>query len=473
MRPLVHFTPPQNFMNDPNGLVYHAGEYHQFYQHNPFGVAWGHMSWGHAVSRDLVRWEHLPVALAEADGVMIFSGCAVVDHENTSGFGSHGSPPLVAIYTGHSELEQTQNIAFSRDLGRTWTKYPGNPVIAIGSREHRDPKVVWHAPTRRWIMVTVLADKHQVRFYGSPDLIHWEHLSDFGPFGGVGGVWECPDLFTLPIEGEPGESVWALKVDVCRSVGAQVIFGDFDGRHFVPREPGAPSWQIDHGVDFYAAQSWSNAPDDRRVWVAWLSNWEYANQTPATLWRGVFSIPREVGLRRTPNGLRLVQRPLPELQRMRGSQLSLKLADVDEANTALAALDPTPAFELALSLPVTASTRFVVRIQHGVDAFTDVIVDGAARTLSLDRRRSGEHGFSENFAAVHVAPLTLSQQTLDLRIFVDTCSIEVFAEDGLVALSDLIFPRERLASVVLTASGDDPILNGLDLWALNPAHDLA
>lgn len=473
MRPLVHFTPPQNFMNDPNGLVYCAGEYHQFYQHNPFGVTWGHMSWGHAVSRDLVRWEHLPVALAEADGVMIFSGCAVVDHENTSGFGAAGAPPLVAIYTGHSELEQTQNIAYSRDLGRTWTKYPGNPVIAIGSREHRDPKVVWHAPTRRWIMVTVLADKHQVRFYGSPDLVHWEHLSDFGPFGGVGGVWECPDLFTLPIEGEPGESVWALKVDVCRSVGAQVIFGAFDGRYFIPREPDAPAWQIDHGVDFYAAQSWSDTPGDRRIWVAWLSNWEYANQTPAAHWRGVFSIPREVGLRRTPAGLRLVQRPLPELQRLRGSHLSLKLADVDEANSALAALDPTPALELALSLPISPSLRLVVRIQHGPAEFTDVIVDGAARTLSVDRRHSGEHEFSDTFAAVHVAPLASSQQALDLRIFVDTCSIEVFAEDGLVALSDLIFPRESLASVVLTASGDDPILHNLDLWALNAAHDLA
>ena len=180
-RPRYHFTPPANFINDPNGLVFYRGEYHLFYQHNPFGDTWGHMSWGHAVSPDMLRWQHLPVALREEDGVMIFSGSAVVDWRNTSGFGDEVNPPLIAIYTGHSATEQTQHIAYSLDAGRTWTKYAGNPVIAIGSRNFRDPKVFWHEATGRWIMVTVLADQHRVRFYGSPDLIHWEHLSDFGP----------------------------------------------------------------------------------------------------------------------------------------------------------------------------------------------------------------------------------------------------------------------------------------------------
>src|SRR5687768_16479998 len=202
-RPGYHFTPPQNFMNDPNGLVFYDGEYHLFYQHNPFGDVWGRMSWGHAVSRDLVHWGHFPVALQEEDGIMIFSGSTVVDWQNTSGFGTEDNPPLVAIYTGHTDIEQTQNIAYSTDRGRSWIKYEGNPVIAIGAREFRDPKVFWHEPTKQWVMVSVLADQHKVRFDGSSDLKHWTYLSDFGPAGAVNGWWECPDLFPLAIEDQP------------------------------------------------------------------------------------------------------------------------------------------------------------------------------------------------------------------------------------------------------------------------------
>lgn len=465
-RPFFHFAPAQNFMNDPNGLVYHAGEYHLFYQHNPFADVWGHMSWGHAVSRDLVHWEHLPVALSEEDGVMIFSGCAVVDRENTSGFGSPGAPALVAIYTGHTEHEQHQNIAYSRDLGRTWTKYSGNPVVAIGSREFRDPKVIWHAPTRRWIMITVLADRHQVRFDGSPDLIHWEHLSDFGPFGADDAVWECPDLFPIAVEGSPDEIVWAIKVDVCRSVGAQMIFGHFDGRCFTPLTPDANALRLDHGVDFYAAQSWSDMPDGRRVWIAWMSNWHYANQTPTAPWRGVCSIPREVTVRRTPAGLRPAQRPIAELQAARASGVRLALADVDEANAALAALDPHPALELNLTADVGAAKRIGLRVRHGQTAVTEITCDVSARTLSVDRRRSGESAFFDGFAAVHTAPVLLDQDRLNLHVFLDTCSVEVLADDGLVALSDLVFPQDALMTLELFADGE-VMIQSLELWTLH------
>ncbi len=466
LRPFVHFTPARYWMNDPNGLVFHAGEYHLFYQYNPFADVWGHMSWGHAVSRDLVRWEHLPVALTEEDGVMIFSGCAVVDRDNTSGFGAPGAPPLVAIYTGHTDQEQHQNIAYSRDLGRTWTKYPGNPVVAIGSREFRDPKVIWHAPTRRWIMITVLADRHQVRFDGSPDLIHWEHLSDFGPFGAEDAVWECPDLFPIAVEGSPDETVWAIKVDVCRSVGAQMIFGCFDGRSFTPLTPEARAWRVDHGVDFYAAQSWSDVPDGRRIWIAWMNSWNYANQTPSTGWRGVCSIPREVIVRRTPDGLRPAQRPVPELQAARAAGVRLDLADVDEANAALAALDPHPALELMLTADVGAAKRIGLRIRHGQAEVTEIVCDVAARTLSLDRRRSGESGFFDGFAAAHTAPLSLDGGRLTLHVFLDTCTVEVLADDGLVALSDLVFPQDALMSLELFADGE-PMIQSLRLWTLH------
>ncbi len=215
LRPQFHFTPAKNFMNDPNGLVFLDGEYHLFYQHNPEGDRWGHMSWGHAVSRDLLRWEHLPLAMREEGGIMIFSGSAVVDRANTSGLcGASGDACLIAIYTGHTEKRQTQNLAFSHDRGRTWTKYAGNPVIDLGRGDNRDPKVFWHAPTKRWVMVTVLAGPRKVRLFSSIDLKTWTMLSEFGPAGATGGAWECPDLFPLPVDGNANEVRWVLDIDI-------------------------------------------------------------------------------------------------------------------------------------------------------------------------------------------------------------------------------------------------------------------
>ena len=329
LRPRFHFTPARNFMNDPNGLVFYKGEYHLFYQHNPFGQVWGHMSWGHAVSRDMLQWEHLPVALREEDGVMIFSGSAVVDWNNTSGFcvpAGEDRSCLVAIYTGHSPGKQTQNLAFSNDRGRTWTKYASNPVIDLGLSDFRDPKVFWHAPTSRWVMVTVLATQHKVRFFASPDLKRWQMLSDFGPAGATGGVWECPDLFALPVDGKPDEIRWVLDVDinpggVAGGSGGQYFVGAFDGTTFVNDNPPATTLWADYGKDFYATISFSDIPptDGRRIWMAWISNWQYANEEPTVIWRGAQSVPRELALRRLPDGIRLVQRPVAELLALRTS----------------------------------------------------------------------------------------------------------------------------------------------------------
>lgn len=237
-RPQFHFTPERNWMNDPNGMVFYEGEYHLFYQHNPFGDRWGHMSWGHAVSRDLVHWQQLPLALAEENGVMIFSGSAVVDWKNTSGFGQNGKPPLVAIYTGHYTTKplQNQQIAYSNDRGRTWTKFSGNPVLDIGERDFRDPRVFWHEQTKRWVMVVSWPTHHQVRFYSSPDLKAWTHLSDFGPAGATIGIWECPDLFPLRVENSRDEK-WTLIVNIgsgapAGGFGCQYFVGNFDGKQF-------------------------------------------------------------------------------------------------------------------------------------------------------------------------------------------------------------------------------------------------
>ena len=236
-RPQFHFTPAQNWMNDPNGLVYYKGEYHLFYQHNPFGNTWGHMSWGHAVSRDLVHWQHLPVAIPEEGDEAIFSGSAVVDHKNTSGFGTRRNPPMVAIYTSARPDDQNQSLAYSTDRGRTWTKYAGNPVLDDADREFRDPKVFWYEPEREWRMVAVKALQRKVAIYRSKDLKAWTHLSDFGPANAVGGAWECPDLFPLEVDGKRHKTKWVMLVSlnpggIAGGSGMQYFVGDFDGTRF-------------------------------------------------------------------------------------------------------------------------------------------------------------------------------------------------------------------------------------------------
>ncbi|WP_415365690.1 GH32 C-terminal domain-containing protein [Saccharothrix sp. BKS2] len=244
-RPQFHFTPERNWMNDPNGLVHHEGEYHLFYQHNPNGNSWGDISWGHAISRDLVHWQELPVAISHDEDEMVFSGSAVVDHANTSGFGTRDEPAMVAVYTSAPKTggKQAQSLAYSTDRGRTWTKYAGNPVLDIGSAEFRDPKVQWYAPTKSWLMAVALSAERKIRFYSSKDLKSWTELSDFGPAGAVGGVWECPDLFPLRVDGDPRRTKWVLVVSInpggiAGGSAAQYFIGDFDGTRFTPDDDG-------------------------------------------------------------------------------------------------------------------------------------------------------------------------------------------------------------------------------------------
>ena len=475
-RPRYHFTPPANFINDPNGLVFYRGEYHLFYQHNPFGDTWGHMSWGHAVSPDMLRWQHLPVALREEDGVMIFSGSAVVDWRNTSGFGDGVNPPLIAIYTGHTATEQTQHIAYSLDAGRTWTKYAGNPVIAIGSRNFRDPKVFWHEATGRWIMVTVLADQHRVRFYGSPDLIHWEHLSDFGPAGSTVGEWECPDLFPLSVEGERDTLRWVLKVDVGprnlpHGLCGQYFIGQFDGIQFVNDNPPDLTLWADHGMDFYAVQSWSDVPaaDGRRLWLAWMNNWRYANTIPTSPWRGAMTIPRSVALRRYPEGLRLVQRPVAELTGCRRNHFGRAGLLVDDANRQLQASGMAgDALEIIADFRLAGATEVGLRVRTGDGEATMVGYDAVAQQIFIDRTHSGDASFSPDFGDRHAAPLASAADRISLHIFVDRCSVELFGGGGRAVISDLIFPSPSSTGLELYAVGGKPVAERLDIWALHP-----
>ena len=469
-RPRYHFTPPQNFMNDPNGLVFFDGEYHLFYQYNPVGDVWGHMSWGHAVSRDLLHWEHLPVALHEENSMMIFSGSAVVDWQNTSGFGTQGNPPLVAVYTGHSKAEQTQNIAYSTDRGRTWTKYAGNPVLAIGASDFRDPKVFWHAPTSQWIMVTVLSDQHKVRFDGSPDLKHWTYLSDFGPAGATDGLWECPDLFPLSLEGQAGTTKWVLKVDVLKGTGAQYFIGDFDGTRFSNAATQNEIRRVDYGADFYAAQSWSDAPNERRIWIGWLNNWHYANEVPTSPWRGVFSIPRELRLRKHSDRLHLVQWPAEEWKQLRQPLYHVTNADIALVNSQLAALEMDTAGEIQVEFGPGTASAFGLKLCMGERHETLINYDVESQELSIDRRSSGESAFSDQFADVHRAPLgaplTPEGGKIKLRILVDSCSVEVFVNEGRAVISDLIFPNVQNMGVKLYTQDGGISVNRLDIWRL-------
>ncbi|MDQ3687835.1 MAG: glycoside hydrolase family 32 protein [Acidobacteriota bacterium] len=480
-RPQFHFTPATNFMNDPNGMVFYQGEYHLFYQHNPFGNEWGHMSWGHAVSSDAVHWKNLPVALREENGIMIFSGSAVVDRNNSSGLcaarAQSDKSCLIAIYTGHTEKNQTQNIAYSNDRGRTWTKYARNPVIDISERDFRDPKVIWHEATRQWVMVAVLAKDRKVRFYGSTNLRDWKHLSDFGPAGATGGIWECPDLFQLNVDGRQNASKWVLKVDlnpgsIAGGSGGQYFVGEFDGTKFTNANAPDQTLWIDYGKDFYAAQSWSNLPDADKscVWLGWLNNWQYANKTPTAPWRGAQSIPRAATLRAYPEGVRLVQRPVSELRSLRAAHFSVKNESVTKANALLTAGNLSgDALEIIAEFEPGAASEFGFRVRKGAGEETTVAYSTAAQQLFVDRTKSGDVSFESNFPGRHAAPLPLEKNRVRLHIFVDRSSIEVFGNDGRAVITDLIFPKPDSRGIEVYATNGTAKLVSLDIWKLKSA----
>jgi len=481
-RPQFHFTPARNWMNDPNGLVYYQGEYHLFYQYNPFGNEWGHMSWGHAVSRDLVHWEHLPVAIPEQNGVMIFSGSAAVDWKNSGGFckspDAKSDPCLVAVYTGYTGKEQNQNIAFSQDRGRTWTPYAGNPVIDLHLADFRDPKLFWDEPRRRWVMVTVLPTEHKVRFFGSTDLKHWTALSDFGPAGAVGGVWECPDLFELPVENEPGESRWVLSVNlnpggVAGGSGDQYFVGQFDGTTFTNENPDGPALWSDYGKDFYASTSFSDLPrsDGRRIWMGWLDNWEYAARVPTSPWRGQQSIPRLLALRRLAEGIRLVQQPVRQLQGLRGRHVVVDSESVEAANRALQSQGVKgDTLEIAAQIDPGGASEFGLKVRKGAAEETVIGFDPARSRWFVDRTRSGDTSFDPKFPGRQTAPLILAGRKLvTLHVFVDRCSVEAFAEDWETVISDLIFPSPASQGIELYSKGGKARIVRLNVWNLEPA----
>ena len=455
LRPQFHFSPEVNWMNDPNGLVYHNGEYHLFYQYNPAGNEWGHISWGHAVSKDMMHWEHLPIAIPERDGLMAFSGSCVVDHRNTSKFGRGDTPPMVAIFTGHKPGKQVQNLAYSNDDGRTWEFYKGNPVLDLGLADFRDPKVFWHQGTKRWIMVVSLATERVIAFFGSDDLKSWTELSRFGPAGARNkSNWECPDLFELPVENEQGKKLWVLEADmgdgsIAGGSGGEYFVGHFDGVRFSTIQH---SQWVDYGRDFYAPISFENFPasDRRRVWLGWFNNWESC-LVPTEPWRGSMSIPRELSLRKLsfnneePATYVLVQNPIRELLQLRGKSSDLETGQLGwpPKKIAQAGEIRDMQFELTAEFKPGRARSLGFRIHTGEDEFTEIGYDSQFMGVYVDRTKSGNVSFHPAFPGRHNAPTRLIDGKCSVRILVDRSSIEVFVNDGEVVISDLVFPTNR------------------------------
>ena len=482
-RPQFHFSARRHWINDPNGLVWLDGEYHLFFQHNPYGAQWGHMSWGHAVSPDLVHWQELPLAIAEDEEASIFSGSVVVDSANTSGFGDGRTPPLVAVYTAclrRPEGGQEQALAFSTDRGRSFTQYAGNPVLDLGLADFRDPKVFWHAATARWVMVVVLPDARCAKFYASADLKAWQWLSDFAaPFEGD-GIWECPDLIELPDPaGPPGATAWLLKVDVfgghpSGGTGARLFVGRFDGTRFMPEPEAAPRW-ADFGADFYAALSWANLPGTppRALWLAWMNCHRYAKHLPTGDWRGAMSLPRELALARDAQGAwQLLQQPAAELQALRGAPLDVGTRTLDRGTLALPLPEGTDGrcLEIEFVLHPDSAACCGLEVLAGPGAGTRIGFDTATGTLFVDRSRSGFLPAEDPlYAQRHAAPPGLAAP-LALRVFVDRASVEVFAADGRVVLTEQAFPPEGARGLRLFAEGGAARFAGLRAWPLAAAR---
>ncbi|MFI2856247.1 glycoside hydrolase family 32 protein [Paenibacillus sp. JSM ZJ436] len=476
-RGVYHFSPREKWMNDPNGMVYFEGEYHLFFQHHPDGMTWGPMHWGHAVSNDLVSWEELPIALAPDELGMIFSGSAVVDWNNTTEF-FEDKPGLVAIFTHHLEMPdgkpaiQRQSLAYSKDKGRTWTRYEGNPVLEHESFiDFRDPKVFWHKETNQWVMI--IACGQTVCLYHSPDLKSWTFASEFGEgIGSHDGVWECPDLFPLAIDGDPSNTKWVMLV----SIGADPAFvegsrtqyftGDFDGKVFTPDEDSMNVRWLDYGRDNYAGVSWSDMPaeDGRRLFIGWMSNWMYANQTPTEVFRGAMTIARELYLESRNGEVILVQKPAREMESARIRVLSMKDAAVKDINARLNELN-LESYEIVAQFPRHKSASFKVRVGAGQQ--TVIGIHGDTEELYVDRMASGQHDFHEHFQGHHSAKLKAAGPSYDLRIYVDRSSVEVFSNGGQAVITDLIFPKPESSGIAVFAEND--LLISLDIYKLIPA----
>lgn len=444
-RPAYHFSPQSGWMNDPNGLVYLDGEYHLFFQHNPDSTVWGPMHWGHAVSKDLFHWEEKEIALYPDSLGTIFSGSAVIDKNNTAGFGENA---LVAIYTNHShEIEdqktgrhQTQSIAYSLDKGKTWTKYEGNPVLPNpGIWDFRDPKVIWHEASNNWVMI--LATKQSITFYTSPNLKEWTRTGEFGEgVGAHGGVWECPDL--LDFKTNEGDK-WVLLVSINpggpnTGSATQYFVGNFDGKNFTSDQTDI-RW-MDYGPDNYAGVTFSNV-GDRHVLIGWMSNWEYANVVPASKWRSAMTVARELSVTKVGEKWILASQPVQELKEIASA------IKVDNEKLLTDAVEVGSQFRLSFEADQLEDFEFSLSNNEGNKLRFGY--DKAKNEYYLDRSEAGHTAFSGKFLRRAVAPRVAISDKTDYLVLLDLNSIEVFADNGTTNLTGLFFVDNVLTDLHL------------------------
>lgn len=459
-RPQIHFSPKAHWINDPNGMVYYKGAYHLFYQYYPDSSVWGPMHWGHASSKDLVHWMEQPIALFPDSLGCIFSGSAVFDEHNTSGLGKNGQAPLVAIFTHHSfEIEksgknnfQNQSIAYSNDEGKTWIKYAGNPVLPNpGITDFRDPKVMWYEPQKKWIMT--LATKDRITFYSSPNLKNWTRESEFGQdLGAHGGVWECPDLFTLD---HNGKNIWVLIVNIGsggpnKGSATQYFLGDFDGNKFTASDT-ATKW-IDYGPDDYAGITWSNT-GNRKIFLGWMTNWLYANKVPTEKWRGAMTLPRELQLKTAGEDILIASEPVKELTAIETKPYVLeKISFTKELNISEKSRETRFPCRLSLNLDTINDFSIILSNEPG-----DELVIGYDKSMNqyyIDRSKSGKVNFQNDFAARHFAPRFVTTPKANLSLLIDLSSIELFADDGLTVMTETFFPNKPYNKIIIKANGD-------------------
>ena len=462
-RPVAHLTAEKNWLNDPNGLIYHDGTYHAFYQYNPRGNSWGNMSWGHSTSQDLIHWEQQPVAMEASPEEEIFSGCMVMDKNNASGLGSAENPPLVALYTSaygkNGALPkgvQAQSVAFSLDHGTTWQKYHGNPVLnlAPANNNFRDPKITWYEPGRYWVMTTVVADARVVKMFKSTDLLRWDFLSDFSGVGAQGGLWEVPELIHMDVADSTARK-WVMLLSInpggiAGGSGMQYFVGEFDGTHFTAENAAAPdaplneSQWLDHGSDYYAANSISGAPGDKPVLLGWMGNWDYAQDVPTTPWRGSMAIPRELTLVKGKKRLELrsavasVARETLE----RSGDVKSKNLTIGSSATDLGQdfQGRTQLIELDMDLTSAREAGILLRQSSGSGSGLRISYFKETGTLRVDRSKAGTSNFSEKFSPYHEVALPSPGSKVHLTILLDSSSVEVFAGAGEAVVSDTFFP---------------------------------
>ncbi len=471
-RPAFHHTPLYGWMNDPNGMFHKDGKWHLYYQYNPYGSKWQNMTWGHSVSTDLLHWEHKPEAIKPNGLGAVFSGSCVVDKENTAGFGKDA---VVALYTS-AATSQIQSLASSTDDGTTFDIYPGNPVITLES-EARDPKVFWNNETKEWNLSLAHALDHEMLFFTSPDLKNWTLSGNFGKgLGAQDGVWECPDLFELPVEGT-GEKKWVLICNInpdgpFGGSGTQYFVGSFDGKTFkadTDKDGNVATKWLDYGKDHYATVSWSDAPSGRRTAIGWMSNWQYAAEVPTLQFRSANTLPREIGLFQGPDGeIYASSAPSPEVDALRGDL-------VKKAGKISAGKSPRT---IALPEANDGICEILLDIEAGKNSVTDLTLaneagdkvvmtyDANAHTLSFDRTHSGVVDFSQDFPAITVTPTHETSGKISLRIFVDRSSIEVFGDDGRFVMTNLVFPTSPYSTLSVASNGGGARISNLRIYSL-------